>query len=617
MCGINGIYAYHYAASPVDASEVARTRDHMAARGPDGTGEWYESSRRVGFGHRRLAIIDLSDAGAQPMVSLDGQHVITFNGEIYNYPELRRQLIAEGCTFRGHSDTEVLLNLYARRGLSMVRDLRGMFAFAIWDARADRLVLARDPLGIKPLYYADDGWTFRFASQVKALQAGGAIPDTPDPAGWTGFYLWGSVPEPYTTLAAVRSVPAGSTMVVDRIGAHRPERYFSVARTYRDAERAPAEGASPEVLRTALQDSVRHHLIADVPVGIFLSAGLDSSSLLGFMRDAGYDTINAITIAFEETAGTTNDEIGPAREVAAHYGAHHTTHYVSDAELLSDLPALLSAMDLPTIDGVNTWFVSKAAASTGAKVALSGLGGDELFGSYPSFRDIPAWVRWLHYPSRIPGLGRVSRELFSGLSRTFGRPHPKSAGLLELGGTYAGAYLLRRGLFMPWEIDQFLPKGMVAEGLRRLGLNGGAESVWDVEPQTEFARVATLETGLYMRNQLLRDADWASMAHGLELRVPFVDATLLAQAAALTVSGLVAGGKTILGTLPRAPLPENVLKRAKTGFTAPGLALRRQAEGSATMARGTPQTWARTWARSVADAFLPAGLTASTLRVHG
>lgn len=617
MCGINGIYAYHYAASPVDASEVARTRDHMAARGPDGTGEWYESSRRVGFGHRRLAIIDLSDAGAQPMVSLDGQHVITFNGEIYNYPELRRQLIAEGCTFRGHSDTEVLLNLYARRGLSMVRDLRGMFAFAIWDARADRLVLARDPLGIKPLYYADDGWTFRFASQVKALQAGGAIPDTPDPAGWTGFYLWGSVPEPYTTLAAVRSVPAGSTMVVDRIGAHRPERYFSVARTYCDAEQAPAEGASPEVLRTALLDSVRHHLIADVPVGIFLSAGLDSSSLLGFMRDAGYDTINAITIAFEEAAGTTSDEIGPAREVAAHYGAHHTTHYVSEAELLSDLPALLRAMDLPTIDGVNTWFVSKAAAATGAKVALSGLGGDELFGSYPSFRDIPAWVRWLHYPSRIPGLGRVSRELFSGLSRTFGRPHPKSAGLLELGGTYAGAYLLRRGLFMPWEIDQFLPKDMVAEGLRRLGLNGGAETVWDAEPQTEFARVATLETGLYMRNQLLRDADWASMAHGLELRVPFVDATLLAQAAALTVSGMVAGGKTILGTLPGAPLPERVLKRAKTGFTAPGLALRRQAGGSATMARGTPQTWARTWARSVADAFLPAGLTASTLRVHG
>src|SRR5262249_16819692 len=240
MCGIAGIYAYHYAANPVDRAELRRIRDHMAARGPDGVGEWFSQHERVGFGHRRLTIIDLSDRGAQPMTSLDGKLVITFNGEIYNYRRLRSSLEASGYVFRTQTDTEVLLHLYALKGEAMVDELRGMFAFALWDVDKNALLLARDPYGIKPLYYADDGWTMRFASQVKAVVAGGKISRTQAPAGWAGFCLFGSVPEPFTIYQEVRALPAGSTLWIDRIGTHEPKRYFSIAETYCRAEHAPA-----------------------------------------------------------------------------------------------------------------------------------------------------------------------------------------------------------------------------------------------------------------------------------------------------------------------------------------------------------------------------------------
>src|ERR1700719_1726843 len=191
MCGIAGIFAYHCAAISVDRGELTRIRDYMTRRGPDAAGEWRSSDGRIGLAHRRLSIIDLSDSGAQPMVSADGKLIVTFNGEIYNYRELRKGLEARGRVFRSQSDTEVLLHLYAEKGEAMVHDLRAMFAFAIRDANRERLFLARDPFGIKPLYYADDGRTLRFASQVKALLAGGKVSRTPEPAGWVGFYLFG------------------------------------------------------------------------------------------------------------------------------------------------------------------------------------------------------------------------------------------------------------------------------------------------------------------------------------------------------------------------------------------------------------------------------------------
>src|SRR5258706_11570370 len=267
MCGIAGIYAYHYAANPVDRAELRRIRDHMAARGPDGLGEWYSPDERVAFGHRRLSIIDLSESGAQPMTSLDGNLVVTFNGEIYNYRQLRAALEAKGYVFRTQSDTEVLLHLYAEKGESMVDDLRGMFAFALWDADKGALFLARDPYGINPLYYADDGWTLRFASQVKALLAGSQVSLLPEPAGVAGFYLTGSVPEPFTIYQAIRAVPAGSFVWVNRLGASAARNYFSIAQVFHDARKEAGRLNGPELKQyvyDSLFDSVRHQLIADV-----------------------------------------------------------------------------------------------------------------------------------------------------------------------------------------------------------------------------------------------------------------------------------------------------------------------------------------------------------------
>ena len=578
MCGINGIFAYHHAANPIDRRELARTRENMAARGPDGQGEWISGNGRVAFGHRRLAIIDLSDAGAQPMLSVDGTLVVTFNGEVYNYRELRRSLVRKGCVFRSQSDTEVLLHLYADKGPEMVRDLRGMFAFAIWDRRRQSLFLARDAYGIKPLYYSDDGQTFRFASQVKALLAGGAISRDPDPAGQVGFLLWGSVPEPFTTYRSIRSLPAGCFLVVDQAGSGEPHRYHSIAQVYCEAEarahgaraRGPiAAGKLRQETRDALRDAVRRHLVADVAVGAFLSAGIDSGALVGLMRDVSQSEIRTVTVAFEEFRGKAEDEAPLAAEVARGYGTEHRTSVVTEEQFRAELPKILVAMDQPSIDGINTWFVSKAARDLGLKVAVSGLGGDELFGGYPSFKDIPRWVARLGVPARVPMLGRAVRCLLSasGLDRRL--PSPKAAGLLELGGSFAGAYMLRRGLYMPWELDRLLDRDMVRKGLMALRPLDRVGDAMTPCPATAFAKVATLESSLYMRNQLLRDTDWASMAHGLEVRVPLVDTTLLERIATLGRAPADTVPKAALAQAPRRALPDAVVRRSKTGFVVP------------------------------------------------
>jgi asparagine synthase (glutamine-hydrolysing) len=611
MCGINGIFAYHYVANPIDRDELERTRDHMAARGPDSKGEWCSEDGRVGFGHRRLSIIDLSEAGAQPMASTDRKLVVTFNGEIYNYRALRESLEAKGRVFRSQSDTEVLLHLYIEKGDAMVHDLRGMFAFAIWDANRKRLFVARDPYGVKPFYYADDGWTLRFASQVKALLAGGKVSRDPEPAGQVGFYLWGSVPEPFTTYRQIRALPAGCTAVIDRMGMHTPKRYHSIAAVYCEAEARGRDTSQPEDsvahIRTALLDSVRHHLVADVPVGAFLSGGIDSGALVGLMRDAGQNDIQTVTLAFEEFRGQADDEAPLAGEVARTYGTRHTTRIVTESEFQADLPRILEAMDQPSIDGINTWFVSKAAKELGLKVAVSGLGGDELFGGYPSFHDIPKWTGLMALPSRLPFLGLAIRKAtcatgFGGLIKS-----PKAAGMVEYGGTYAGAYLLRRGLFMPWELNEVLDRETVQNGLRRLEPLELVEAELTPRPKSAFAKVAVLESSVYMRNQLLRDTDWASMAHSLEVRVPLVDATLLKATALLSLRQPDHAGKASLAQSPRKPLPVAVISRPKTGFTTPvanwlkvGAASRRYA--AVPLLAAAQCHWSRRWAYGVAAA---------------
>lgn len=568
MCGLNGIFAYHGAANPPDPGELIATRDHMAARGPDGSGAWSSPDGRCALAHRRLAILDLSDRALQPMASADGRLVVVFNGEIYNFPELRAELEAGGCVFRTTSDTEALLHLYALHGREMVLRLRGMYAFAIWDQARGAILLARDPHGIKPLYTSDDGWTFRFASQVKALLAGGKVSRDPEPAGVVGFHLFGSTPEPFTLYRDIRALPAGHTQWIDESGPEEPRPFASVTEVLaRGAGPNVPAGEIAPVVRAAALDSVRAHCLADVEVGVFLSAGIDSGALLGLMRDCGQRKIRAVTLGFDEFSGGEEDEVPLAAEVAALYGAEHVRRRVGEAEFRADLPAILDAMDQPSIDGVNTWFVAKAAREAGLKVALSGLGGDELLAGYPSFREIPRWVRWMRGPSLAPGLGRGLRML--GEAFALSRQSPKALGLLEYGGSYPGAYLLRRGLFLPFELKEVLDPDLVAEGLRRLQPLRRLRATLRPAPSSPTSRVCALELSHYLRNQLLRDTDWAGMAHSIEIRTPLVDFELI-KALAPVVGRLNANtGKRALAAAPSTPLPAAVVDRAKTGFSVP------------------------------------------------
>lgn len=562
MCGIAAIFSYHTDAPPPARDQLLAMHDAMAPRGPDGDGLWMSDEYRVAMAHRRLSIIDLSDAGAQPMANRDGSLRIVYNGEIYNYRALRDGLIAQGETFVSESDTEVLLHLYAKHGPDMVRLLRGMFAFAIWDERKRGLFLARDPYGIKPLYYADDGRTLRLASQVKALLAGGGINTSPEPAGHAGFFLFGNVPEPYTLYRGIKSLPAGGSLWIDTSGRGEPRRWFDLTEELAAAAETPFD---PDALRAALVDSVRHHMIADVPVGVFLSSGLDSATLVSLAAEIEGSSLRTVTLGFDAFRGREDDETPLAEEIARHCGTTHETRWITRDDFEAETERLFQAMDQPSIDGVNTYFVSKVATEAGLKVALSGVGGDELFGGYASFREVPLLVRTLGLFRFLPGLGQAFRWISAPLIRRMASP--KYAGLFEYGATYGDAYLLRRGFYMPWELPQVLDADMVKEGLADLVLrNRLKETVGGL--RTARQRMTALESAWYMRNQLLRDSDWAGMAHSLEIRTPLVDVELL-RAVAPMLAGKAPAGKRDMALTPRQRLPETVLERPKTGFSVP------------------------------------------------
>lgn len=566
MCGIAGVYAYRSEAPPVDRAVLLRIRERLVNRGPDGAGLWIAPDQSVGLAHRRLAIIDLSDAGAQPMYDAETGNQIVFNGEIFNYRALRAELERVGHSFRSHSDTEVLLKLYAVHGQDMLHKLRGMYAFAIWDACNRSLFMARDPLGIKPLYYSDDGKTCCFASQVKALLKGGAIDTAPEPAGHVGFFLWGSVPEPYTLYRHIRVLPAGHWIRVEQGRASAPTCFVSVPQLLAEASQNPHSMPDDEALALiadATRQSIQAHLLADVPVGVFLSSGLDSIMLAVTSAQTG--KVRTIALAFDEYRNTPNDESPLAEVLARQLATQHSTVRITAADFHADREKILDAMDQPSIDGVNTWFVAKASASRGLKVALSGLGGDEIFASYPSFQQVPNMQRWLAVFGKVPGLGKGFRTLTAPILERF--ISPKYAGLLEYGGSLGGAYLLRRGLYMPWELPEIMDPDMARVGWQQLNALSGLARIAEGIDSSRLA-VSALEMTCYMKSQLLRDADWAGMAHSLEIRVPLVDIELIAATAPVFAASPHLLKRQVAEKMI-SQLPTAILKRRKTGFSMP------------------------------------------------
>jgi len=352
MCGLAGIYTR--AERSVDLDALVRMRESMHSRGPDGAGLWSDQAEGIGLAHRRLAIIDLSERGAQPMALPERDLQVVFNGEIYNHPELRAWCESRGARYVSGSDTETLLHLYALEGREFVKRLRGMFAFALWDGRTKTLLLARDPLGIKPLYYAESGGSLYFASQVKALLAGG-VDDRPSPAGVVSFLSWGYVTDPHTWYRSIKAIPAGSFLEIRKGGGIVHKVYSDPLDALRGNGVAVPSVSS---LREEVLDSVRHHLLADVPGGLFLSAGIDSGALCALASECG-DPANllAVTLGFDEYAGTPDDEAPLARAVSRHYGCRHRIINYNADDFAAEHERILSAMDQPTTDGVNSYFV--------------------------------------------------------------------------------------------------------------------------------------------------------------------------------------------------------------------------------------------------------------------
>jgi asparagine synthase (glutamine-hydrolysing) len=572
MCGISGILRRSPSAPAPDRDELARIHAALASRGPDGQSLWGSADGRVRFGHQRLSILDLSPAGAQPMQSTDSRYTLVFNGEIYNFRELRARLLADGVALRSHSDTEVVLELWRREGPRALAKLRGMYALAIWDQVAGELVLARDPYGIKPLFYSLEGGQLRFASLARALEAGGALSLEIDPAAVAGFLSWGAVPEPLSLRRSIRALPAGHWARVGPDGAFILETVPRIA-----LEAGPADAAQ------ALASSVRAHLVSDVPVGIFLSAGLDSALVAALavraVRAAGAagdpaEALTALTLTWAEARGTPSDEEPLARATASALGLRHRVHEIDGEEVRALVPEILRAMDLPSIDGFNSWLIARAAREEGLKVALSGLGGDEIFGGYGSFRDVPSWQARAARLRRVPFLTGA----WPGLARRLAPQTPKLAGVLRYGDSFAGAYALRRAVYLPHEVDRLLESAGLAEpGIRpydapydaweRMGeavLGDPSHLLRD-----PWRTVHRLESALYLRHQLLRDSDWAGMAHGVEIRTPLVDAWLRSELESLGFEPARTQGKAATVRAAAPELPAALFSRPKSGFQLP------------------------------------------------
>lgn len=565
----------------------------MRSRGPDAEGFW--KGQGVVLGHRRLAIIDLDSRSNQPMLSPDGRYCLVFNGEIYNFHELRSELETHGEVFHTTSDTEVLIALYARYAEQMLPKLRGMFAFAIWDATAREAFLARDPYGIKPLYYVPTPHGVLFASQVKALLASGLINPDIEPAGLAGFYLWGSVPEPWTLYRDVMALPAGSCLRIRDAVPGTPVYWHDIRTHWRQPQETLSSQELAERFRHVITDSVRAHLVADVPVSVFLSGGIDSGSIIGLVSQLGA-RVEGITIGFQEFEQQHTDEVPVAAMIASHYGFDHSVRRVTRAEFEEDLPRFIDAMDQPTIDGVNTWFASKAAAERGYKVVLSGVGGDELLYGYSLAQAIPRDARRNRLIARIPGARTLIKTIARSVSDWL---HPKVKGMPEYMGTIGGEYFLKRSLFLPEELPGLISVEQARIGLERLG--GSPPGIRATEAINPEGAVCMLDSTLYLRNQLLRDSDWTSMAHSLELRTPLVDAAVIEGLNTVHTYFADRAGKRLLAESPTDPLPESIINRPKTGFVVPMTqwltdATSRMSWDNTPLLSSAKTPWTRRWA---------------------
>ena len=546
MCRIAGLINLSLPLPSLEelVKEMCRVQKHG---GPDNEGIYVDADYSMVLGHRRLSLIDLSDSGNQPMAYDDGRYIISYNGELYNYLELKEILKKLGCSFRNNSDTEVILAAFATWGVAAFQKFNGMFAFAIWDNITGNIYLVRDGAGIKPLYFAHTKEGLAFASEVRAFKH---IPYLQNPHPHWNVYLmaYGHLPEPITTLKEVQPLRKGHYLQYNILSKSIVQEEFT---RYSYIENVSDREQAIEMVKETLTNAVKRQLISDAPIGVFLSGGLDSS-IIAQLANQHHPNLNTISLFFDDD---NYSEKKYQDLVQKDIKSVQYQHLLKEETFHKDLSAIISSMDLPSCDGINTWFISKYAKEQGLKAVLSGLGADELFGGYPSFNRIGSALLAQQIPNAILKAGKLSSVKKIRRLCYLSIPGP------------VGMYLFLRGQFIPNEIAKYL--------------NADESEIWRIleeQPQlptinnlTAKNQAGWIETNLYMQNQLLRDADVMSMAHGVEIRVPFLDNDLLKLSLQLCSKVKYEGDfkKQLLIDSFKDVLPAQVWNRPKMGFSFP------------------------------------------------
>jgi asparagine synthase (glutamine-hydrolysing) len=579
MCGIAGLIGR---IGEPNRDALRRINDAMVHRGPDGEGFWEATPDDRGWApmlaHRRLSILDTTSSASQPMVDPETGHVVVFNGEIYNYRELRERLSVSGHALQSTGDTAAMLRTISIHGRDAIGSLRGMFAFALWDTHEKKLVMARDPLGIKPLYIArnpdpNGNWSLVFASEVRAILASGLLrnprlnPNAVASIVWNGFTV-----APETVISGIESVWPGEYRVFDARGSEEHRKFF-----WRMPPGREDGTMDEEQLEGIVEETVHLHLAADVPLGVFLSGGIDSSAVANLAQRSSDSPVHTFTLAFEEQE---HNEGTFARQIARAIGTQHQELLLTEQHFMSGLDGALDSLDQPTFDGLNSYFMSQAVHDAGFKVALVGSGGDEIFGGYTTFRDLPVLHRWSRRGRRIPVELRVAlARLFASIKRSgSGRqgmaPQTRWAKLPDMaqrGDDLLALYQMAYALFLPDFQRQLLgdtARGALVDGLPE-AMHGRLRM--EMQSRSPLSAISVMEQRLFLGERLLRDTDAVSMAASLEVRLPLVDRVLLEAADRLCVADRYhpLRTKSMLRRIGLRGLDPVLFERPKSGFVLP------------------------------------------------
>ena len=561
MCGFIASFG-----ADVNQNDFKNALKQLSRRGPDSEGIWVEN--KVFLGSRRLAIFDLNNRSDQPMHSSCSRYIIIFNGSIYNYKVLRKYLIDNNIRLKTHSDTEVILELFALEGPKMLSKLEGMFAFVIWDCKEKKAFAARDPFGIKPMYIGTNLDGIILSSQVKALLSTKLINNDKDINSQFSFWNLGYVMEPRTWFKNIKALKSGYYIYIKDGKIISEIQWYDLNKNWIIAdskEKKITKREFSKIIKDSIIASVKKHLIADVPIGIFLSSGIDSTIIASIASSNSNKKIIAITVSFESFDGSENDETFKAKKIAQKFGMEHHIFRVAQKDFQNDLPDILEAMDQPSIDGVNVWYASKAAAKLKLKVVFSGVGGDELFFGYNHFNTIPIVFNLFKYLKKIPTLIffiKFFLKLISNLKKD-----KRWRAISKFSNSIFNLWLLKRTILTPIDIidNKILSNKIDTEFF----YHNNFDTLTLSKIKNHKIQLAKIESTFYMRNQLLRDGDWASMYHGVELRTPLVDTTLLENLTNVMSSYSLYKDKQPLKFAFKTILPKNVDYKKKIGFQTP------------------------------------------------